>query len=390
MSDQFLHGIEVIGVDNGYSIIETPRAGVIGILGTAPGANSDKFPLNTPVLIPGLASDITALGETGSLPMALRLMFRIATPMVVVVRVEASTDADTQLANLVGSNVTMGFSTGAYAFLDAPARAKIVTRILVAPWFSHIEQVTDTLISVSENLRGIVFADAPAGEADTYVQALDYAERLTHKRANPLWPFVSMYDSVTARLQSVPMSIPWSVVESKTNYYDSSSNTPVLLIDGISKSVGYGRDKRNTLSNLLNEKGVGTAIFDEGFRLWGNRTADPTSIWRYRAHVRLDDMVCEALLQANLRIVDKRITPMYAAGVTEDINAYLRHLASPVVQAIAGGKCWFDKSLNTADEMEAGHAYFTFDYGRFGIAEHVQLIRKINQTYVEEVFANAA
>ena len=55
MADHFLHGVEVVEIDNGPRPIRTVRSSVIGLVGTAPDADEQRFPLNTPVLIAALA-----------------------------------------------------------------------------------------------------------------------------------------------------------------------------------------------------------------------------------------------------------------------------------------------------------------------------------------------
>jgi phage tail sheath protein FI len=53
MATTFLHGVEALELDTGIRPIRTVRSAVIGLIGTAPDAEDNVFPLNTPVLIPG-------------------------------------------------------------------------------------------------------------------------------------------------------------------------------------------------------------------------------------------------------------------------------------------------------------------------------------------------
>lgn len=48
----FLHGVEVLEIDAGPRPIRTISTGIIGVVGTAPGADDNAFPLNTPVMVP--------------------------------------------------------------------------------------------------------------------------------------------------------------------------------------------------------------------------------------------------------------------------------------------------------------------------------------------------
>ena len=51
MTVQYLHGIETIELDSPAGPVETVKSNVIGLVGTAPDADPDLFPLNTPVAV---------------------------------------------------------------------------------------------------------------------------------------------------------------------------------------------------------------------------------------------------------------------------------------------------------------------------------------------------
>ena len=112
MPGQFLHGVEVVELDGGPRPIRTVKSSVIGIVGTAPNASTDTFPLNTPVLIAGRRTEAAALGDTGTLPAALDGIFDQVGAMVVVIRVEADDDANQQLVNLQLNATAASSGTG--------------------------------------------------------------------------------------------------------------------------------------------------------------------------------------------------------------------------------------------------------------------------------------
>ena len=87
MPTQFLHGVEVIEIDDGIRPIQTVRSGVIGLIGTAPEANATEFPLNTPVLLAGTQRKAALLGDEGTLKDAIDAIFDQTGAMVVVIRV---------------------------------------------------------------------------------------------------------------------------------------------------------------------------------------------------------------------------------------------------------------------------------------------------------------
>ena len=68
---KLLHGINVTEINEGINTVRTSSSSVIGVIGTAPDASAEDFPVNTPVLIAGSMSDAAKLGSSGTLPTAL-------------------------------------------------------------------------------------------------------------------------------------------------------------------------------------------------------------------------------------------------------------------------------------------------------------------------------
>jgi phage tail sheath protein FI len=107
---------------------------VIGLVGTAPDANSGAFPLNDPVYFNTSDTDmIASLGNTGWLPDAVRgivdqLGVSQGAAKVVVVRVEEGDDAAETVANVLGS---AGSNSGIYALIEAGELHGVVPRIIV-------------------------------------------------------------------------------------------------------------------------------------------------------------------------------------------------------------------------------------------------------------------
>lgn len=126
MPEQFLHGVEVVEIDSGPRPISTVKSSVIGLIGTAPDADDDAFPCNTPVLVAGSRLEAARLDTTGNgagtLPHAIDAIFDQAGAMVVVVRVEEGMDDAETLNNVVGGVAVDGSYEGVQAFLGARSR----------------------------------------------------------------------------------------------------------------------------------------------------------------------------------------------------------------------------------------------------------------------------
>lgn len=172
MTASFLHGVEVLDVDDGSRSIQTVSTSVIGIVGTAPNADPNVFPLNTPVLIAGSQAMAASLysqdaGPTtplsnftvqGTLPDAVDSILKVVGAAIVVVRVDKGLTDDATMANVIGGvNSGTGQYEGLYAFLAAQSAptANVKPRILLAPGFTHQRTVG--------GVTGIVVTNGGAG-----------------------------------------------------------------------------------------------------------------------------------------------------------------------------------------------------------------------------------
>jgi hypothetical protein len=126
-------GISITRIDNEPRPAVYSDMSVVGLIGTAPEADPDVFPLDTPVF---LYSDDppkrTALGTEGTISDALTLInaqlgeFQVAAKNVVV-RVEEGTTVNETIANIVGD----GIATGLEAFVQAGPLLGIIPRLIL-------------------------------------------------------------------------------------------------------------------------------------------------------------------------------------------------------------------------------------------------------------------
>lgn len=165
MATDFLHGVEVLEIDSGARVIQTVKSSVIGIVGTAPNADPDAFPINTPTLIAGSQReaaklDLLGTGE-GTLPKALDAILDQIGAVVIVVRVEeGATDAET-LANIMGGvDANTGKYEGVHALLGAESVVGYSPRILCVPGFTHT-RVQNGVTAITIGAGGSGYTSAP-------------------------------------------------------------------------------------------------------------------------------------------------------------------------------------------------------------------------------------
>lgn len=164
MTDTFLHGIEVLDIDDGARVIQTASTSVIGIVGTAPNADPTVFPLNTPVLIAGsraLAGKLIGSGtlpDNGTLPDAVNHILDVTGAVIVVVRVDKGVSDAATLANVLGGVDSNGNYTGIQAFLAAEPVLGFKPRILIAPGFTH-QRVANGVATLTISAQGSGYTD---------------------------------------------------------------------------------------------------------------------------------------------------------------------------------------------------------------------------------------
>lgn len=401
MADQFIHGIEIAEIDIGPRAIRTVRSGVIGLVGTAPDADTVAFPLDTPVLIAGSRREAAALdmqgGGAGTLPAAVDAIFDQAGAMIVVVRVENGASESDTLARIIGGvEAESGHYKGIQALLGAESVVGVKPRILIAPGFTGsrredpddpgqalADPVVAALIPIAEQLRAVIVADGPnTHDSDAIAYANDFGVR----RVYTVDPGVRVMNGDGAIIQQpasarVAGRIAWT--DANRGFWWSPSNTPINGIVGTARAVSFALGDTHSRANLLNEARVATIIRQNGFRLWGNRTLSADPKWAFLNVVRTADMIHESLQQAHLWAVDRNLTRQYMEDVTEGVNNYLRTLKAR--GAILGGRCWPDPDLNTPSELQQGRVYFNFDFTPPAPAEHITFRSHLVNDYYEEV-----
>ncbi|OLA79636.1 MAG: hypothetical protein BHW57_06100 [Azospirillum sp. 47_25] len=472
MPDQYLHGVEVIEIDDGARAIKTVKSSVIGLVGTAP-----QGPVNTPILINGSPTEaVKYFGnhvDGFTIPRALDQIFDQTGAMVVVINVADKTNSEqksdvkqdnvkfddygeivldhkivsdvvvkkadesvtytettdytldafngilTQTgestipekealmvsykyldtskiksSDVVGGANADGTYRGVNCLLAAQTEVSVQPRILIAPGFTHVQPeddgetlanpVVSELLGIAERLKAVIIADCPDGNEQ---DAIKYQKCFGSARVYSVYPWVKIQDE-NDQIVSFPSSAAVAGLLAKSDnergFWWSPSNTTINGIIGISKPIDFALGDTSCKANFLNENKVATIIQEDGFRLWGNRTASADEKWAFLSVRRTADMINDSLQKEHLWAVDRNITKTYVEDVCEGVNNYLRYLKN--IGAIIDGKCWADASINTPDQVEQGKVTFDFDFTPPYPAEHITFRSRMVNDYLEEIF----
>ena len=388
MTEHYYHGVEMVEIDNGERPIRTVKSSVIGIVGTAPDAAPEQFPLNTPVLIAGKLSDAMGLDTTGTLPQAIDAIFNQAGAMIVIVRVEADNDEAAQLTNIIGDvDHDTGHYQGVHALLASESVLGVTPRLLIAPSFSQHAAIVSALITIAQRLRAVIIAD---GTNTNDADAITHRQQFSSSRVYLVDPQVNVFDkqSQATVAQSASASVAGLIakVDHEKGFWCSPSNHVINGIVRTARPIDFSLGDISARANHLNEHDIATIIHMNGFRLWGNRTCSDDAKWAFLSVRRTADMIHESLLKAHLWAVDRNISKTYIEEVSEAVKSYLRHLKN--VGAIINGDCWADPMLNTPEQIADGKVCFDFDFTPPYPAEHITFRSHLVKDYLTEVLPN--
>ena len=382
MPEQFLHGIEVVELDDGPRPIRTVKSSVIGLIGTAPEADAKKFPLDTPILIAGRRTEAAGLGKTGTLPAAIDGIFDQCGAMVAMVRVAEGSAEETKSAVIGGVDNDTGKRTGLQAFLDARNAIKVTPRILAAPGFSHELAVGTEMNSLAQRLKAVAIVDGPN---TTDAAAISARENYGSDRVYVVDPWVKVWDVQPASARVAGLI---SKMDNARGWWWSPSNQVIDGIVGTARGIDFELSDVNCRANHLNEHEVATIVHEGGYRLWGNRSCSKDPKTAFLCVRRSADMIAESILYAHLWAVDRGITKTYLEDVRDGVRAYIRHLKK--VGALIGGDCWVDPEINSPDQIAQGIVYWDYDFTPVYPAEHLVFRSHIVDRYLVDLFPLAA
>lgn len=399
MSD-YLHGVEVIHLIEGGRPVTVQATSVIGIVGTAPFADPDAFPLDKPVRITQ-ASQAAALkatmpanapvGAEGTLPTSIAAIYdQVRTP-IVVIRVEAEDELADQLVKVVGAQDE---STGVYALLAARAETGLKPKILIATGFTHQQidgaanPVVAALKTVAARLRAVVVSDGPS---DTDAAALSKAALETGGRIYPVDPTVGVLDRtgvIVQRPSSAHVAGLGARSDQERGFWWSWSNQTINGVVSIGRPIEFSMNDTSASSNILNDGGMAVIVNEDGWRLWGSRLPGNDNEFPFLSQRRTMDVIFDSI-EANFRWAMAR---PFSANLLDDISgnldAFIRSLKRQ--GAVIGGRVWIDPELNTPETFQAGQLFVNFDGEPSAPLERLTFLFRRETGYYAELVSGAS
>lgn len=392
MTTDYHHGVRVVEIDEGTRPIRTIETAIIGVVGTAPDADADVFPLNEPILITGSRTKAAKLDTTGNgqgtLPGVMDAIFDQIAPLIVVVRVEEDNLEATQISNIIGTVDAAGSFTGLQALLAAKTKLGVKPRILGAPGFSHHQTIADELGSIAEKLRGFAYADTPASTAE---EAVTHRDLFGNKRLMLIWPGWKVWDVPSAGFVNQPASARALGLRAKLDndigWHKVISNIPVDGVSGLTADVDWDLQEPATKAGYLNSNEITTLIQENGFRFWGSRTCSGDAKFAFESAVRTGDILADTIAESHMWAVDKPMSQVLITDIIEGVNAKFRDLKARGY--IVNATCYLDPELNSTSTLEAGQVWLNYDYTPVPPLEQLGFYAEITNKYLVELLPSA-
>lgn len=380
-------GISITRIDNEPRPAVWSDMAVVGIIGTAPDADVDAFPVDTPVFMySDDAAKLTSLGAEGTIAGAINLInaqlgeFQVAAK-VVVVRVAEGANTDETIVNIIGD----GSTTGLAAFVEAGPLLGVIPRLLCAPGFTsqregnNANAVCAALPAVCAKLLAHAVVDGPA---TTEQAALDWRETLSSDRLIPVDPAVKVLGGTAETV--VPMSPAVIGIAVRRDHekqgrpFHSWANQPVRGIVGPSRPINFSltdgatEGQRLLASNigvlLRGEMGVETAIASGGFVFVGTDNAGEDDLWRFYNVTRGRDFIHLMFLRTLRYYLGRfNITGQTVQAVVNTMSFALRDLKAD--GDILGYEVKFTRDQNSPEQLRMGK--FTVNFA----AEEAPVLR---------------
>lgn len=379
------HGARRIIDDSGPRPVVALDSATIGIVGTAPGADEDVFPLDTPVAILGDEEMAAKLGATGTLLEAISLIYAQVLCRVVVIRVAEGVDDAATQTNIIGGVQVDGSRKGLAALRHARSLTGLWPRILLAPGFTQHQAVLSAMVPLADALRGWIFPDGPN---TTTAAAMAYRALFSSRRiVGPFdpWLVARATDGSEKVVPSSPVAAGLAVKRHyEKGFWWSASNQVANGVIGTARPIDFTMGDPSCEQNTLNEHQVNTWVMDGGVRLWGDDTCSDDTMWRFFSVVAADDIIGDSLVESYKRLVDAGITRNFFDEWAEQTRAFLRDLQNQ--GALIGFRVWVDGDLNSPTNLAQGKAFLHYDYRSPTPARDVITVSRLANDFFTDLF----
>ena len=379
----YSHGTNVALVETPTGeTLPYPQFGLNAVWGTAPLADADILPYNTPVFMVGMPDEITAIGAEGTLAEHASLAFHNFTKQpVIYIRIEEGVDDAETIANLIGGVDVDGNPTGLNVAKIIEATTGYDPSIVACPRFSHHQEVRDAMLDAADVLEGDMWCDAFAVDAPrNFTDAVAMAELNDNIRFNVA------YEDFIFQGEKYPTSSYFALIHGNYKVYESCSNELMPLVESTSPRVDWRDGDANCLANKLNEKGITCIIREKGnYKMHGVRGTSTDPRFLYRHFTLLHKSMMQVVRDINYDMRDKNLDDDKLRYIFNQLEyRYEQKVGATVngqkVTQIPNFELVRDAVENTPEALSNGAWGIGVKYGRYGVNEQLYAVFMIDDT----------
>ncbi len=377
-------GLTIKQADNEPRSAVAADLSTIGLVVTAPGADVNVYPLNTPVMI-NSADDtaVDALGNTGTIKDQIGLINAqlsgfAASARIIIVRVSEGADDDATMVNLI---------EGIEALEDAESILGVAPRLIAVPGYTHQQDTPATANPVVAALPGtlekLVGMAVITGPHDSLQGYTDWRETFSSERLIPVETWVKV--GVDATVTDSACAVLGMIVARDSNNNGvpskSAANRPMQGIVDVNRPIPFSTVDGNTEGQQIlalnggiivrGEAGSVTSLGTGGFTFVGTDTAAEDDLWRFYNVKRMRDYI-HLLFLRTLRIYLGRfnLNQQTIEAVLQTMTLALRDLEAD--GDILGFKIGFEAAKNGIGNLRQGNFSLYFK------AEEPPVLRRLD------------
>lgn len=374
MATSYNHGITTIEDNSGTRPTAPFSTSIIGIVATAPEADTKTLPLNEPVLFTNIYEAISAAGNKGTLLDNLTEIHANVCPRLVIVRIDAgANDTETVAQTLAGIRLLE----------TASSRIGVTPRILCAGFLDETPDVANALASAAQKLNAFAYAGAVG---DNVIAAIQYRQQFAQRELQLLWPNHLSADSETGVVIEKPAAAlaagMRALIDEQYGWHHPISNLSVNGVSALSHDVSWSLTDSAADAAVLNENQITTFTGRGGYRLWGLRTCSSDNLFAFETTVRSGQIIREIIADALEWAVDKPMNVQLIRDIIATINAEIRQRVA--LGHLVGGRAWYDAETNSPTTLKGGKLVIHYDYTPVPPLEDLTLIQKITDQYLTE------
>lgn len=394
---EYHHGVRVIETTGAGAAIRVVSTAVIGLVATAPDADDEAFPLNTPVLLTSPAGSIGKAGATGTLARALTAISAQTRALTIVVRVEPGATSAETTSNVIGTVTATGQRTGVQALLAAESELGVKPRIIGAPELDT-QEVANALATAAQSLRAFTYVAArnPTGAyAQTKEEATAYRKEFGQREVMVLWPNFMAWDNtggedgkgaaVTMAATGYALGLR-AKLDQEVGWHKNISNVVINGPQGITVPVFFDLQNPTSDAGYLNAQEVTTIIRRSGYRFWGSRTCqEQGGKFAFENYTRTAQVLADTIAEAHFTFIDKALHP----SIVRDMLGYINRRFADLVSGgyLIGAEAWFDPERNGKEDLAAGRLLISYRYTPVPPLENLIFEQSITDEYLADFAA---